>query len=138
MQAKLDDAVSKLDSITKERDEALKPERITDAVQARLEVERSAAKLLGAEKLDALTDQDIMIKAIKAVHPDVVLEGKSADYIRARFDAALEPAPRNDALADARTVASQATTETRTDAASARQRMMQNDDKRWISASEGA
>jgi hypothetical protein len=135
-QAKLDAATEELAKVKQEREDAMKPERITEAVRARLGLERSAAKVLGEEKLDEMTEQEIMSKVILKAHPEAKLDDKSADYLRARFDAALEVPVRNDALASVRQDATKTSTETRIDAAEARRRMMEADDKRWMPTAE--
>ena len=59
-----------------------------------------ARKVLGAdEKLDSKTDAEVVAMTIAKRFPDLKLDGRSADYIRARFDAAVEsPAPAAPAL----------------------------------------
>jgi hypothetical protein len=132
VQAKLDASTEELAKIKKERDDALAPERIAQAVRARVDLETAAAKVLGEEKLDALTDAEIRAKVIAKVAPEAKLDGKSADYVQARFDACLEVGKdRNDALGATRSAAVQTSTETRVDAAEARRRMMAEDDQRW-------
>jgi hypothetical protein len=64
------------------------------AVAARVSLEASAAKVLGAQKLDAMSDQELKSAVVKKLDPDAKLEGKSADYIDARFDAAIEQAAK--------------------------------------------
>jgi len=43
-----------------------------------------------AVKLDAMSDEEIRKAVIAAKFPNANMDGKSADYIQARFDAALE------------------------------------------------
>ncbi len=71
--------------------DAASPAKIADAVKARVTLEGQALKVLGAEtKLDGLTDDEIHRAVVVKVAPSADLTGKSADYVRARFDHALE------------------------------------------------
>lgn len=76
---------------------------IAKAAQARIGLERSAAKVLPketADNLDGMTDAEIRLAVIRAASPEINLDGKSADYIAARFDAALDTLSNNaDAVA---------------------------------------
>ncbi len=76
---------------------------IAKAAKARIDLERSAGKVLPketADKLDGMTDAEIRLAVIKAASPEINLDGKSADYIAARFDAAIDTLSGNaDALA---------------------------------------
>jgi len=63
------------------------------AVKARVELESAGRKVLGDEiALDGLTDREIKEKVIGKVRPDSVLDGKSDDYVGARYEIALEDA----------------------------------------------
>lgn len=95
------DLQSKIDSVTAERDTAKAElekmqkidhaQAIADGVKARSELVSKAGKVLDAEtKVDSMSDKDIKVAVIKKVHADADLEGKSDDYINARFDAAIE------------------------------------------------
>jgi len=102
-EGKYDAMKKKFDQLTAERD-ALKEKMdelkeknndsaIADAVKARISLERKASKLLDGEtleKLDSLTDLDIMKAAVLRKSPKAVLDGKSEEYVKARFDAAME------------------------------------------------
>lgn len=89
----------------KERADAIeKPEYLRNAVKARVELERKATEILGAEvKLDALDDVGIKRAVVEKIYPAAKekLAAATPDYIAVRYDAALDAvdvAP-NDALA---------------------------------------
>jgi hypothetical protein len=66
-------------------------EAIAAGVKARVVLEQTAAKVLGTEvKLDAMKDRDIKVAVITKVHTDAKMDGKSDEYVQARFDAAIE------------------------------------------------
>lgn len=91
LQARLDELQSQVKDLNLKLEQALDSKRIDVLVAQRAALFHSAAKLLGAEeKLDGLSDRDIMIKAIVKARPETDLEGKSDDYVRARFDALIE------------------------------------------------
>lgn len=104
-QARLDSLTSDLEKVKAERDakaadlakevqlrtDAQDPKKISEAVAARVSLERAATKILGDEvKLDGLSDREIREMAILASQKDAKLEGKSNDYVSARFDAVVE------------------------------------------------
>lgn len=100
LKAKLDSATTELKA-EKEKDHA---DSISKAVKARLAVLDAAAKAaLPSEvtaKLDTMSDADIQRAVILAKQPDAKLDGRSSDYIAARFDAVVETL--GDKTADAR------------------------------------
>jgi hypothetical protein len=62
-------------------------------VKARIALETAGRKRLSkedAEKLDSMSDDEIRKAVILAVQPKAELEGKSEDYLRARFDSVCE------------------------------------------------
>ena len=102
-----DEAEGKLDAVTKERDEtkvkldeANSPETLATRVKGRVALEKSAAKVLGSEvNFDGKADQDIRLEVLKKHDEKFNAEGRSEDYITARFDAIVEAAPeRNDGV----------------------------------------
>lgn len=98
-----------LETVTGERD-GLKAEKekwektgqtdaIDVAVKLRRDIERKAEPILKDVKdlkLDEMTNRDVMEKVITKVHPDTKLDGKSDEYVQARFDAAVEFAGKAD------------------------------------------
>ena len=80
---------AKKDSESAEEDEKEKKDSIDKAVKKRVRVMTSATEILGneeAEKFDSLTNAEIMSKVIKHEDESADLEGKTNDYLHARFD----------------------------------------------------
>lgn len=91
--AKADALQADLDKEKKLRTDASDPVKIRELVKARVALERSATKVLGESHditFDSLSDREIQEKVILHVHKDAKLEGKSADYVAARFDSVVE------------------------------------------------
>lgn len=88
--AQRDEAQAKV----KELEKVDNADAIKSGVKARLSVESAAhrAKLEKEtlEKLDSMSDDEIRMAVIKSRHKDFNAEGKSPDYISARFDAVVE------------------------------------------------
>jgi len=135
--ARADAAEESLAAEKKAHADALAPDKVQAAVNARLALERAAAPILGEEtKLDGMTDADIKTAVVLAVARDKEitqqrLDGCDAAYLQARYDAAIEgwdeSHQRNDALADARRAGHQAAQAARVDSADdARKRMIQH------------
>ena len=83
-EAERDDFKTKFEAAEKSRTDAA--EGFAAAVRARVELEGTAAKILGEGfESDGKTDREIKEACIKAD-----CEGKSEDYVQARFDLALE------------------------------------------------
>lgn len=60
-------------------------------VKERIDLVQKASRVANADELYKLdTDRAIMEKALKARHPSISLDGKSDDYVSARFDAMLD------------------------------------------------
>jgi len=73
------------------KDSADDKEAFNKAVKSRVELEGSGHKVLGAEiALDGLTDREIKEKIIEKTRPGTNLDGKSDDYVNARFEISLE------------------------------------------------
>lgn len=90
--ADADKLQARLDALQADHDK-LKSERTDDAVReaakARVELVTKAAKVLDGD-LSQLSDREVMEKTIKAKHDGVNLDGKSMDYVSARFDAVID------------------------------------------------
>jgi len=132
--ARADAAEESLAAEKKAHADALAPDKVQAAVDARLALERVANPILGDEvKLDGMADGDIKRAVVLATAKDKDttekrLDGCDPAYLQARYDAAIEawekPEPRNDALAAARQAGQQTA---RVDSADeARKRMMQH------------
>jgi len=80
---------------------ATSPEKVAELVSARVKLVTDAKTVLVACEahkdsegneidLAAMNDSEVRVAAIKAVTPNFDSEGKSADYLEARFDSAIE------------------------------------------------
>lgn len=96
--AKLTTESKRADAAEAQRDEAkdaLKkatdPATLNARIDARVALVTSARKILGADvKLDDKSDEDVRKLVIVKAKPDLKLDGKSAEYVTARFDAIVE------------------------------------------------
>ncbi len=88
LQAKVDELGAKLKDTTNQDEAFFKA--VDSAVKSRLELITKATKVVDAKDLVDLSDRGIMEVAIKKVRPELVLDGKSEDYITARFDICME------------------------------------------------
>ncbi len=80
-----------LEDEVKKTKEATSPEKFREAVSARVALANTASQVLGSEvKTDSLSDEEIKKAVIVKLSPSANLEGKSADYVSARFDQAIE------------------------------------------------
>lgn len=132
--ARADAAEESLAAEKKAHADAIAPDKVQAAVNARLALERTATPILGPEvKLDGMTDADIKGAVVLAVARDKELakerlDGCDAAYLQARYDAAIEgweeTSQRNDSLAAARKAGLRADAGDSADAA--RQRMIQH------------
>lgn len=136
VQAKLD---AKEEELEKAK-EATQPEAIREAVEARLDLERTAVSVLGEQKatelkLDSLDDDGIRKAVIKAVSPKADLDDKDAAYVAARYDQAVEQAKDapagNPGLAAVRQRADSAAGQGGKTANQARAEMIERNRSRW-------
>lgn len=92
--AQAEKAQAALDELKKRNDallEQLKPEALDVIVNERVALVEAVRKVAGAEaKLDGLSAKEMQLFAIKAKHADFNAEGRSDEYIAARFDAIVE------------------------------------------------
>lgn len=96
--ARADAATEELETLKATRTD----EAIGKAAKARIDLERSAVKVLGdSAELEGKSDREIREAVVLAVHKDAKLADQSDDYIAARFDAALETHTRFDAASAA-------------------------------------
>lgn len=91
LKSDLDKATAKADGLQADLEKAqteLKgaPAKALAAAKARAELEATASKILGEEKLDGLSDAEIKAKVLGQEMPKIKLDGKSADYVDALFD----------------------------------------------------
>lgn len=103
--ARADEAEAKVKKLEAERADAADPKKVAELVNARVALVSKAREALGAEaKLDDLDAPAIKRAVLAKLHPELKLDGKSTEYLDARFDAALEGASA-DALAALRAAA---------------------------------
>jgi hypothetical protein len=141
--ARADKADEDLEALNKVHADATSPDKVRDAVNARLDLERKAIRVLGDKdaegkdrKFDEMSDDEIRHAVIVSVSPKAAdkLEGAEAAYIAARFDQAIDTFEakadddgdknkRTDAIDRARAAAN-AGRETKADSAEARKRMI--------------
>lgn len=99
--AKLKDqtkAVEKLTAIKDDLESKIKTQKDSDdedafrkAVKARVALESQASKVLGEQaNLDGLSELEIKSQVVKKLRPSISLDGKSDDYVDARYEIALE------------------------------------------------
>jgi hypothetical protein len=119
--------------------DAESPERLRKAVQDRVTLEGKALAVLGDQvRLDAMSDRQVMVAVIENLQGATITDKDSDDYVRARFDSATESYQRgSDALAKLREASEARVNERRherTDAASARQKMIDRNQNAWKGA----
>jgi len=132
--ARADTAADEAKKAKERADAAEKPERIRDAVKARVDIERRAVAMLGEEvKLDAMDDAQVKRAIIEQIYPEAKpkLEGASAEYLQARYDSAIEEFDKrpNEGLGELRRDATSA--ETRTDVAKSREKFYADEANAW-------
>lgn len=90
--AKLDAAVEALTVAKAAHADAVDPAKFTAAVAARVALEAKAHEIVGAETVLTGTDRDVRVAVITKLAPGFTAEGRSDEYVQARYDAALEHA----------------------------------------------
>lgn len=119
---------AKLETSEKARVDAQDPERFTKAVRERAALESAAKKILGESFSSARTDREIRIQVLTHCQGSADTE-RSDEYIRARFDSAVEAFDAGAAAVDAMNVATRRTetqpvNESRADNLTPRDRMI--------------
>jgi hypothetical protein len=88
LQAKYDEAKSTIEK--KDAEIAEMPKKLAVSMKARADLEQQAIEVLGPKaKLDA-DDTKLRAQVVAKLSPEAKLDGKSAAYIEARFDAGFE------------------------------------------------
>lgn len=125
--------------VTREKtraDKAEAPETIREKVAARVSLERKAADVLGAEsKFDEMDDRAVMTSVIDRLC-GISCSGKSDDYIKARFDAAIESYTLGSAQLERVREAAETRTTERTDSRSVREKFLERERNAWRQAAE--
>jgi hypothetical protein len=93
LQAKLDSATADVTKLTADLTAANDPARIDAAVENRVKLVVSAAKVLGADaRFDGKTEREVKAAVIAKVKPSIKLDGKSDAYVDGMFDSCLDGA----------------------------------------------
>lgn len=90
---KLEAERDELKSKVTDQDEKKENDDFSKAVTARVSLVSKASRILAVDSIDelvALSDKEIKEKVIKKLRPDTNLDGKSEDYVTARFDICVE------------------------------------------------
>ncbi len=105
--ARADAAEDKAGKAEKARNDAADPARFDTRVNERVGLMLQARAVLGGVvKLDGKTDREVKVAVLAKLAPEVKLDGRSDDYVTARFDiAAEEEDKKNPALFKARKTA---------------------------------
>jgi len=90
LQARADSLAENLQKAESARKAAEDPKRVASLVAARVSLERTAKEILGDVKVDSMSAADIKLAVIAKASPDFKAEGRSPEYLQARFDTALE------------------------------------------------
>lgn len=130
----IEDLTAERDDLQTKLDAASDPKRITAIVKDRVALEKSASKLLGEERLDALDDKDLMLAALeKCGRRD--LADKDVNFVRGVFEHVVEGHEKNVKAIDKLRIIQRANKETaeRTDAGdeSARDRYLKRQNTAW-------
>lgn len=95
LKADLDKMTAKADSAEAELKAA--PAKFKAQAEARAELVKKAQAVMGAEaNFDSATDDEIKAQVIASARPSLKLDGKSADYVAALFDAVVSDAEAGD------------------------------------------
>lgn len=125
--------------LEKQRNDALSPERLRDEVKKRVALETAAGTVLGEKvRLDDLSDRQLMEQVVTKLHGSEIDSEKSDDYVRARFDAAIEGYRTGEEALDRfheiqrkREEKEREKNGERKDAKSARQKFLDSQDNAW-------
>ncbi len=89
LQAKCDSLGVELEKAKTRTDGEVSPEKMREAVKARVALEKTAEVALSKEqleKLDSMTDLEVRKAVVAAKQPELKLDGKSEHYVAAAFD----------------------------------------------------
>lgn len=124
---------AKDDEIKKLRVQLSNPEKLQEAVRARVALEKNAFRVLGDDiKTDSMSDDEIKKAIVLKVSPEAKLDAVSDIYLQGRYDAAVESASTNTFASFARNVSSASPkTEDKFDAADAKKRFLERSQNAW-------
>lgn len=95
IQAKHDEALASLEAYKKE----FNADSIAQAVAERVALMAEASKVVNLDALQGKSEREIQEAVIKSKHADINLDGKSDDYVKARYDVVMEAVPSKEAEA---------------------------------------
>lgn len=135
LQGRLDSAVSRADAAEKR---APNEADISARVDAKMALLGSVREVLGDKAPATGSDRDLQVAVILSESPEFKADGRSEDYVRARFDAIVENVrAARKANGDVRTDANAAQTQTPTTGADdARKRMIERNANAWKPATK--
>lgn len=82
---------TRLAAAEKSRVDAESPDRLRKAVRARVAIEKAAEAVLpDTGRVDTLNDRELMCVVVEKLHGVTIEASRSDDYVRARFDSAVE------------------------------------------------
>jgi hypothetical protein len=125
--------------LEKRRVDAESPERLRKAVRDRVAIESAAVSILGPSSVnDSMDDRLIMCAVIEKLQGVSVEDSKSLDYVRARFDSAVEGYKScNDAMTQLSSIVNKVVIEPRKDAQSSRSDMVKRNQNAWRGDANG-
>lgn len=90
-EAERDQAKADLATATEKLKNTVNTDKLPELVEARVALTGKVARVVALDAADAkLSDRHLMEKALKARHSDINLDGKSDEYVLARFDAMID------------------------------------------------
>lgn len=89
-EAERDESKSRADKAEKALQGTIAADQLHERVQARVALETKVARVVNIDGAAKLGDRDLMVKALQAKHEGIALDGKSDDYVTARFDAMID------------------------------------------------
>lgn len=89
-EAERDEAKGRADKAEKALVGTIAGDELHQRVQARVALESKVARVVNIDDASKLDDRALMVKALEAKHEGLKLDGKSDDYVTARFDAMID------------------------------------------------
>jgi HK97 family phage prohead protease len=111
---------------------ATDPKAVADKVNARVDLLVKAKGILGEKvTLDGKSDREVMVDAVRIDDKDFTGEGKSDDYVRARFDVVTSKGVRADSIHSVVAHAQQLRSDSRDPAAKAAEENIKKSQEAW-------
>lgn len=89
-EAARDDATERANKAENSLKNSVPSSEIQALVQSRVALESRVARVVNVDGMSSMSDIALMTAALKSKNPSINLDGKSEDYITARFDALIE------------------------------------------------